>query len=82
MLFYVWFDEQAGQLRLNLISAEHNVPPFGTEIKPIALDEIITDFLSSKYLEGIPLSEFSSGNFESEAKETPRLILKVYYIVL
>lgn len=82
MLFYVWFDEQAAQLRLSLISAEHKVPPFGAEIRLAALDEIITDFLRSKYLAGIPLSEFSIADPESETREPFDLILKVYYILI
>ncbi|EMJ67482.1 hypothetical protein LEP1GSC051_1754 [Leptospira sp. P2653] len=64
---------------MSLISAEHKVPPFGAEIRLAALDEIITDFLRSKYLAGIPLSEFSIADPESETREPFDLILKVYY---
>ncbi|MCH1910889.1 hypothetical protein L9Z41_15350 [Leptospira noguchii] len=82
MIFYVWFDEQAAQLRFNCISIEHKIPPFDVEIKLVELDEIITDFLNSKYLEGIPLGECSSLNCESEKQETIGFILKVYYKLL
>ncbi len=42
MIFYCWFDEQASQLRFSLVSASHKQLPF----------------LSSRYHNGIPLSEF------------------------
>ncbi len=82
MIFYVWFDEQAAQLRFNCISAEHKIPPFDAEIQLVALDEIITDFLNSKYLEGIPLEGCSLLNHELEEQKTIDVILKIYYKLL
>lgn len=82
MIFYVWFDEQAAQLRFNCISIEHKIPPFDVEIKLVELDEIITDFLNSKYLEGIPLKECSLLNHELEERKTIDVILKIYYKLL
>ncbi|AJR14488.1 hypothetical protein LEP1GSC034_1170 [Leptospira interrogans str. 2003000735] len=41
MIFYVWFDEQAAQLRFNCISAEHKIPPFNVEIKLVALMKLL-----------------------------------------
>lgn len=82
MIFYVWFDEQAAQLQFNCISAEHKIPPFNVKIKLVALDEIITNFLNSKYLEGIPLEGCLLLNHELEEQKTIDVILKIYYKLL
>lgn len=37
MLFYSWYDEQAGQLRFSSISSEHQNPPFQCNIKYVEL---------------------------------------------
>ncbi|MCB0752471.1 MAG: hypothetical protein KDC52_13445 [Ignavibacteriae bacterium] len=82
MLFYVWFDEQASQLRLNLISAEHTIPPFGAEVKHAPLQEIISDFLTSEHLEGIPLTESSQNESDFINTESSKYILKVYMLII
>jgi hypothetical protein len=41
MLFYSWYDEQAGQLRFSSISSEHKKPPFQCNIKYVELDFLI-----------------------------------------
>lgn len=83
MLFYVWSDEQAGQLRFNYISDCHTNLPFGAEINLSELETVIAGFLKSHYLNGIPFSELvevipTKAAFEHEFIEMPSPPLKVY----
>lgn len=58
MLFYVWFDWQAAQLRFNLISDYDSKLPFSCEIETIDnLEPIIEEFLSFPYHNGFPVEE-------------------------
>jgi hypothetical protein len=40
MVFYCWFDEQAGNLRIGLVSAHHGYLPFGAIVQPTDLESI------------------------------------------
>jgi len=58
LIYYLWFDEQAGQLRFNFINSNHDKLPFGCKIFFVESEkQIIDEFLDSNYLDGIPLSE-------------------------
>jgi hypothetical protein len=58
MLLYCWNDQQAGQLRLSLVSASHGRLPFGCEVVPVEdLGAVVRSFLGSPHLGGIPWSE-------------------------
>ncbi|MBN1764533.1 MAG: hypothetical protein JW860_04685 [Sedimentisphaerales bacterium] len=57
MLFYLWFDEQACQLRFNLISDFHNVLPFKCNYKIINNPlPVLKSFLYAPYHNGIPIN--------------------------
>jgi hypothetical protein len=48
MRFYCWFDEQARQLRLSLVSACHRRPPFACQtVEAVDIDQIVRQFLDS-----------------------------------
>lgn len=79
MLFYVWFDEQAGQLRFNLISDVHSELPFRCQTRRVSeLGKVISQFLESRWLDGIPFEELEriegfpdvEGLVESNVSET------------
>lgn len=58
LLYYIWHDEIAGQLRFNFINSLHQKLPFGCNISLVDNEmEIITDFLHSNYLQGIVWQE-------------------------
>ncbi len=60
MLFYCWYEEQASQLRLSLVSKTHGCLPFEFEVKQTsALGPIVASFLGSPQREAIPRSEES-----------------------
>lgn len=76
LIFYSWFDEQAGNLNFNFINSRHENLPFSTELEFVdSLDTIINDFLNSRYLDGIPLDELED---VSEDIEEIDFKLKVY----
>ncbi|WP_460014446.1 hypothetical protein [Lysinibacillus sp. CTST325] len=78
MLFYVWFDRQAAQLRFNLILDYDFKLPFGCEIEIIDnLERIIEEFLSFPYHDGFPFEEVSDED-EGIEKEQSSNILKVF----
>lgn len=61
LIYYSWFDEQAGQFRFNLINAKHEKLPFGCELVFVESEtEIVNQFLSSAYLDGIPWEELEN----------------------
>ncbi len=75
LLFYLWFDEQAGNLHFNFINYKHETLPFGAKIDfEESIDAIIGDFLNSKYLDGILWNEIE----DSEENDNTEYIVKVY----
>ena len=41
MLFYCWYDEQAGQIRFSAIDSEHKNPPFQCDLEYVELDVLV-----------------------------------------
>lgn len=61
IIYYLWFDEQAGQLRFNFINSHHDKLPFGCKISFVDSEqEIIDDFINSNYLDNIPWNELET----------------------
>jgi hypothetical protein len=78
ILFYVWFDWQAAQLRFNLISDYSSKLPFGCEIELFDnLEPIIKEFLVFPYHDGFPVEEVS-GEDEGIEEEQISNPLKVF----
>jgi hypothetical protein len=84
MIFYMWFDEQAAQIRFCLISAFHEQLPFGNTIELVDQPEIIIEqFMNSPYHDGIPLSELTTvGIDEFEESAIPTKPTLVYQSIL
>jgi hypothetical protein len=58
MIFYLWFDEQASQLRFNLINDSHEFLPFNSNIELVpSFYKIVEAFWTSPYHDGIPFVE-------------------------
>lgn len=41
MLFYAWFDEQAGQIRISAVSQSHEKLPFICKLNQVTLNELV-----------------------------------------
>lgn len=84
MIFYLWFDEQALQLRFNLISASHEHLPFGCQLNILPTPEPILDrYLHYSYHETIPWSELHEVSQEWKADEEEKpFVLDVYQMKL
>jgi hypothetical protein len=79
MLMYCWHDEQAGQLRLSLVSASHGRLPFGCEVAPVEdLGAVVRSFLGSPYLGGIDWSELRPSAADEVADDSPPYVLPVW----
>jgi hypothetical protein len=77
MIFYLWFDRMASQIRFNLISDFHDNLPFQCEIDVLeSIETIIQDFLEYPFLNGLPID----GN--SDESEQKPYKLEVYKTVL
>lgn len=77
MIFYLWFDRMASQLRFNLISNIHEELPFQCKLELIEnIEPIIVEFLESPFHNGLP-TEGYSGESNEKLKA-----LKVYKTVL
>lgn len=67
MLFYIWFDWQSAQIKVNLISDYDTALPFGCEIEIInKLEPIIEEFLRFPYHDGLPFEEVSDDDEQME----------------
>lgn len=84
LLYYLWFDEQAGHLRFNLINAKHSVLPFGCNVEIVPLEaSIIRKFLRSPYTDtSISSSEGLTDNQQGRDGSTSGYTLKVYSEIL
>lgn len=84
MIFYLWFDEQALQLRFNLISDFHERLPFGCQLNILPTPEPILDrYLHYPYHETIPwedLQEVSEGERAPDAEEP--VVLDIFQLNL
>ncbi|WDH96910.1 hypothetical protein PUW24_22645 [Paenibacillus urinalis] len=73
MIFYLWFDAMASQLRFNLISGDHGQLPFKCELELIDhMVPILEDLLASPYLNGLFTEDDSDDTSDRPYK------LKVY----
>lgn len=55
LVYYLWFDEMAGQLRFSFINSNHKALPFKCDLTLIKTEkEIIDRYLKSDYLDGVP----------------------------
>lgn len=80
VVFYMWFDAMAAQLRFNIISnVDRKISlPFGCTVEVVDSPEpIIEDFLTSHYHDGIPWGELEEVDDDSDEDEQP-FVLKVY----
>lgn len=47
LIYYLWADGQAGQLRFNFINSNHDKLPFGSQLTLVTMEnEILTDYLT------------------------------------
>jgi len=84
LIFYMWHDGQASQLRFNLINSNHKQLPFGAKINLVDSEALIlNEFLKDDYHDEIPFSELKeiksseNGEFPPD-EETKSFVLNVY----
>ncbi|MBX0335379.1 hypothetical protein K3G39_19260 [Pontibacter sp. HSC-14F20] len=71
LLFYLWFDEQSGNLHFNFINSNHQKLPFNSEIELVANEaSIVEEFLCSTSVDGIEWEELQDldDSFEGTMK--------------
>jgi hypothetical protein len=80
LIYYSWFDAQAGQFRFTFINSDHENLPFGCSIVFVAEEmEIIEKFLSFFRKVDIPWSELEDVNEDAIlTKEADEFFLSVY----
>jgi hypothetical protein len=83
MVLYWWHDAQSGQLRFSLVSAAHGRLPFGCDVVPAtSLAAVVSDWLGSRHLHGIPRSELLTLSPDEATPEAVPLVLSVWSVVL
>lgn len=71
MIFYLWFDEQAIQLRFNLISDFHEHLPFECSMRLVDQpNSVIEAFLQFPYHDGIPMVELRGVDLDDVIAES------------
>jgi hypothetical protein len=81
LIFYLWFDAMAGQIRFNFINSNHDQLPFGCKLKFTERpEEIIMQYLNSTHQEGIPWDEFHPVGTAEELKDD--YLLTVYQEII
>ena len=79
IIFYCWHDEQAGQLRFNLINSNHQKLPFSCKINFVTLKEVIKEFYSDSTHELVPLNNSTIYDKDNDPKDmTIEYALNVY----
>lgn len=79
LIYYLWYDEMAGQLRFNLINSNHIRLPFTCNLKYVDTEEeIIEDFLKSSYLNGISFNELTDVENDGSENDDTEYYVKVY----
>ena len=83
MIFYLWFDEQAFQLRFNLISDSHEHLPFRAHYHVLSTPEPIFErYLRFSYHESLPWSELQEVSEEWNDAEEKEYVFDVYQLKL
>lgn len=83
LIYYLWFDEQSGQLRFNFINSNHPKLPFCCPLHKVTSEqEIVRQFQESDYLNGIPLEKLNECNLEDCADESIGYVLNIYTEVI
>ena len=78
VVFYMWFDAMAAQLRFNTVIAFNEKLPFGCKVDIVNSPEsILEEFLASHYHDGIAWGELEELDDDSDEDEKP-FVLKVY----
>lgn len=49
MVFYAWFDEQIGKIRISAVSQHHKKLPFGCELNRVTLSEMVDGIYSDSF---------------------------------
>ncbi|TQI71170.1 hypothetical protein JM79_2147 [Gramella sp. Hel_I_59] len=82
LIYYIWFDEMAGQLRLNFINSNHSELPFEADLEFTSNEvDIIDEFLHSEYLNEITWDKLSDDTGDQQNEKSTEIIdfkLKVY----
>ncbi|MFV9482266.1 hypothetical protein ACNI3T_00435 [Christiangramia sp. ASW11-125] len=82
LIYYIWHDEMAGQLRVNFINSNHSELPFGADLEFTSNEvDIIDEFLHSEYLNEIIWDKLSDDTGEQQNKKSTGISdfkLKVY----
>ena len=79
MIFYLWFDVMANQLRFNLISDFHEQLPFGCELHEIEkIEGIIDEFLKSQTNQRMILEEINEEQTDEEQIDEEKYVLNIY----
>jgi hypothetical protein len=87
LIYYLWFDEMAGQIRFNFINSNHEGLPFGCKIKySDSPEEIIEHYLKSEHpgeilwgeLETVEMTENNNKTDPQETALNIEFVLNVY----
>jgi len=81
-LVYCWHEVLTGCINICAVSDIHNGPPFGATVVDTPLEEIVRDYLASKYHDGIPLGEFRLWQEGEEEPEEQPYVLPVWSEIL
>ena len=79
VIFYLWFDEMASQLRFNIISDSHSKLPFGCELNIInSPQSILAQFLQSQHSPEISWNELEENIEDFDDAEERTFVLDVF----
>jgi hypothetical protein len=83
VIFYMWFDEMAAQLRFNIISNLNEKLPFKCKLNIVpSPDSILNQFLISQQHPEISWDELEEVSDDFDDKETDNFVLDVFVIQL
>ncbi|MFC5267698.1 hypothetical protein ACFPJ1_36755 [Kribbella qitaiheensis] len=80
VVFYVWHDQQAGQLRCSTTSISADRLPFGARVVPTPLEKIVEEFLAAPGF--ISWAELQEADEADEPEPEPEWTVEVWHLRL
>lgn len=86
VIFYLWYDQQASQLRFNIISGDNTALPFGCKLNITNSPELILEkFYTTELkfiIEGDVIEYFEPGKAPNDDDDYENFVLDVYTLVI
>ncbi len=83
VVFYVWHDEMAGQLRFSVARGTAEELPFGARVERVAdLRQIVRSYLHSEFRHGIPWDQLAEAELDESEGGLEEHVVRVWAVAI